>query len=351
MKRGWSEIAAWSLSIARKEDPNNKELNLRLVEVLRERGQHDEAANVLMHLQKLFPQDGEIRKLMTSVQFTATIERGKYEDAGSTRDVMVNKAQLNKAEAAAPGQSPEADLKHAIRKDPANKENYLKLADFYRRQRNPRAAAEQLEKALEVSGGDPGVRELLEDVQLELMQVNLDAAKQIAAASAADQDRQQAVALSQELLKREIEVLSARVERYPADLGRKFELAQRFMRVQKWTLAIPLLQKASSDPRLRTRALVSLAKSFVADRKTSLARGQLERAIPDINLDHERGLYLEASYLLGRVCEELGDRAAAENAYQQVIVYEYDYKDAEKRLSALQQKQPSPDANKPGAGG
>jgi tetratricopeptide (TPR) repeat protein len=335
-KKDRTEITAWAYSMARKQEPNNVEINTKLADVLEERGQYDEAKNVWEHVYKLDPKNGAARQKITALQFKKTIERGGYDEATTTRDVRTNKTVAKAGEAVAPGQSVETDLKHAIRKEPDKKENYLKLAEYYRRNRNLEAAREQLNTALQISGNDPGIREMMEDVELDQFAVNLDLAKQAAASSGKDTDRQNAASLAQELLQREIEVLTARVERYPADLGRKYELATRFMRVQKWSLAIPLLQKAAQDPRAKGKALVALGKAFVYDKKSALARGQFERALPELNVEQDPDLFKEGYYLLGRVCEDLGDKPNAEKYYGEILVVDYEYKDVRDRLEKLQ---------------
>jgi predicted Zn-dependent protease len=87
---------------------------------------------------------------------------------------------------------------------------------------------------------------------------------------------------------------------------------------------------------MKGKALVALGKCFLYDKKGSLARGQFERALPELNFDNDPDGYKESYYLLARVCEELGDKAAAEKYYGEVIVVDYEYKDANDRLTKLQ---------------
>jgi hypothetical protein len=108
------------------------------------------------------------------------------------------------------------------------------------------------------------------------------------------------------------------------------------MQKQQWALAIPLLQKSSQDPRLKKMAHVSLGKCFVYDKKPQLARGQFERAIPDLNFDQDPELFKECHYLLARVCEELRDLPAAENHYGEVLAVDYEYRDTNERHEKLQ---------------
>ncbi|QDT53266.1 Tetratricopeptide repeat protein [Caulifigura coniformis] len=331
-----TDMSAWAYGLARQGDMNNLDINIALANVLEERGQYAEAAGVWRHLYKLDPKNGQARSKIAALETKTTIEAGGYEGAKNTGDVRVNKEVVRKGEVVAPGQSVEIDMRHAIRKEPQNKGLYLKLADHLRKNRKLDEARETLNQALEISGNDPAITEILEDVELDQLALNLDAAKQTAAASGKDTDRQNTVALAQELLKRQIEVLSARVEKYPADLGRKYDLALLLMRIQKWQQAIPNLQKASQDPRMRGKALVALGECFLYDKKGSLARGQFERALPELSFDQEPDMYKKTYYNLGRICEEVGDKAAAEKYYGEVLVVDYEYKDANERLTKLQ---------------
>ncbi|RPI75783.1 MAG: tetratricopeptide repeat protein, partial [Planctomycetaceae bacterium] len=137
-------------------------------------------------------------------------------------------------------------------------------------------------------------------------------------------------------LNREVEVIAARVERYPQDMRMKFELATRLMKQQKWATAIPLLQQSRSDPRVKGEALVNLGKCFQYDNKEQLARRQFEAAIPEITHEAHPELFKDLFYFLGRLCEKSGDKPAAEEYYQKVLEVDYAYRDAVTRLNSLQ---------------
>lgn len=344
------DIAKEAYKLACAGDRNSKDLHRKLAEILKDKGEYDESTKMWEHVYKLDPLDGEARNMITAMQTLKTTHRGGYEEAQSTRDVAAAKDDkkirsayddystggLTQSKGLAPGESVENDLKQAIRKEPENVANYTKLAIFYRKNKQLDEAHEMLSKALQISGNSPDIRELIEDVELDKMRFNIELGKAKAAKSNDQTMRENIAALSQELLKREIEVLSSRVERYPQDMSRKYELATRLMKVQNWTAAIPLLQRASQDPRLKGKGLLALGKCFIYDKKLPLARGQLERAIPDLNFDSDPESYKEGHYLMGRVTEQLGDKATAEKHYGEVLVVDYDYKDARQRLEAIQ---------------
>jgi Flp pilus assembly protein TadD len=334
------DVARFAFQCACKAEPNSKEHNRKFAEVLEERGEFAEAARIWRHICKIDPNDGEARSRATAADFEQTRTKGGYREAKTTQDVAVQKAHVmgkEKGPADAPGMSEEQDLKHAIRKNPEAIENYLKLAHYYRTNRKLEEAHEQLKTAMEVSGGDRKVQELLEDVELERLKHNLALARERAAENPDDEKlKKSARELDVELHKREVQVLAGRIETYPKELALKLRYAELLMREKKWSKAIPQLQKASQNVRLEGKALYLLGKCFMMDGKAPLARGQFERALAKLSHDTEPAVFLDCQYLLGRVYEELGDGPAAEKCYGEVLVYDYDYKDALQRMEGMQ---------------
>lgn len=332
------EIAKFSLFEACKTDPKAKANWALLASLLHKRDEYDEAIKVWEKVSQMDPGDMNAVRKITELQTEKTTHRGGYEDAGSTRDIATNKAATagRTGGSMAPGESQEMDLKHAIRKEPEKVEHYLKLAAYQRSKKQFAESLETYRKALEISGGNPEVKEQVENAELLVMKAQLDALKDQAADSDDPLVRQKVAAAANAYRDRDIEVLTGRVERYPANLTYKLNLAERLMEVQKWQLAIPQLQKASQDPRQKGKAQFMLGMCFMRDTKLPLARGQFERALPEMNFETDPKSYLECNYWLARVCEELGDGKAAEKYYGDVVVQDYDYKDALKRMEKLQ---------------
>jgi len=339
--RGFHEVAIFAYEEALKKEPLNVPINKALAGVLEERGEYKRAAECWRRIAKAEPNNSEARSKMIELDTKKVLDHGGYEGAETTRGVMADheiarRLNLGK-EADAPGMSLEADLQRAIRKEPANKDNYLKLADLYRRDGKLENAEELLKKALDISGGNIGIREQLEDVQLEMMRKAVETAKELFRAKRDDEAlKQRAVDLANELLKREIEVFAGRVERYPQDMRMKYELAARYMKLQKWQLAIPLFQQSRGDQRIKGDALVALGKCFFYDKKPQLARRQFEAATAEVKYEEQPDLFKDMYYSLGRICEEMQDRAVAEECYQKVLEVDYGYRDTVKRLDALQ---------------
>lgn len=342
-ERGFEECAIWGYQQAIEAEPDNKAWNRTLAELHEARGNYEEAVNRWQHLYSLDPKDGEARSKISALLTSSAIERGGWEEAKNTQDVKKSAYDDFRGgrttvpdPVAGPGVSVEADLQRAIRKDPANKDNYLKLADFYRRQKRLEEAVEAFKKALEISG-DINIREQVEDVELDMLRRNAELAKDAHRANAEDETaKKNYAALTRELVHREVEVLSRRVERYPNDMRIKFELARRFMRRQEWSKAIPLLQQAVADARLQAEGRLALARCFIGDGRHAQAQRQLTLAVELLNPQDDKPAFCEAHYLLGRLAEEAGQRDVAESHYNDVIAYDYSYKDAIDRLEKLQ---------------
>jgi tetratricopeptide (TPR) repeat protein len=340
---GYQEIAVFSYEKAVESDPKNKDYLRALAYAYEKRVRYPEAIRIWERVQQLDPLDTEARSKITGLNATDMIKRANFEEAPKLKDVVKQgyeesvKGGVEQDSAAAPGESAEDDLRHAIRRDPAAIGNYLKLAELYRKELRYDEAMDMYQKALQVAGGDPNVRERLEDVQLEMGRRNRDFLKQDAANHPDDAELQQRlVEVKRELLLQEISVFSTRAERYPQDLRLKAELGQRFVESGKPDKAIPLFQQAAKDPRLEAVVLVSLGRCFLKVKKNDLAEFQFKRAVTKLNASDHKSSLLDCHFWLGRLAEQAGRNDDAITHFNEVISLDYGYKDARERLEKLQ---------------
>ncbi len=344
------EVAAYAWEQAVKLDIANIAYNKALGEVLRDRGEYKRARACFERVYKADPTDGDARSMMSKLDAESVMDRGNYEKAQNTQDVKVDKEQPVNAyeadrqarkggrpEADAPGQSVELDLKHAIRKEPDNINNYVKLAQHYHTARKLPQALEQYEKALEISGNNSDILELKEDVELDIMRDRLaDATDRYRKNPDKDRLKQKAVELQTELMAREIEYFAPRIERHPNDMKMRYEMAERYRKTKQYTKAIPLYQQASADSRLKEDALVWLGECFAKDGKLDLGRRQFERALEGMSGQDKPDAFKRAHYWLGRVYEKSGKPEQAETHYTEILSVDYAYKDVLQRLEKLQ---------------
>ena len=336
MAAEWDEVAEFAASCAWQADKNNEDLSQHLADVLESRRKYKEAAQVYEHLSKLVPGNGEYRSQISRMLTKHTTEAAKFEEAERSIDLredgQMADHEVNKRIGKDPGseRSLEDQLAAATRKEPDNYENWQKYTAQLLKLKKFEKALEAAKKALELREGDAAAEEMKEDAELGVLRTRLSTAKDENA------DKAELAEIGKALLKREIEVLTNRVKRYPQDMGHKYELAQRLMRIKKYPAAIPLLQKSSQSPKYKAKSLVSLGKCFLKENKASLAKGQFERALPELNVDNDAATVIETHYLLGRIYEQLKNPEKAEEHYGEVLVLDYDYEDAKDRLEGLQ---------------
>lgn len=339
---GYDDVAIFGFQMAVAAEPKNVEYLKGFAEVLRSKGEYDRARECWKKIYEINPLDGHARSMMTQSDTEKLIDRSNMQEAKTTREVKqgyedsVRGAGANQNEVITPGVSLEADLKRMIRKDPANKDNYQKLADVLRKEGRLEEALEQYTKAFEV-GGDVVVREQGEEVRLEMLRKNLGFAIEATQKNPDDaQAREHVEGLKKELLAQEIEIFSRWIERRPQDLKLKFELGLRMFEDKKYQPAAQLFQQASGDTRIEGPALLMLAKCFLRLRQNSLALRQLEKAVGRFNLNDSKNQFTETHYLLARLYEDGKDLDKAEAHYTEVLTADFAYKDAHARLMKIQ---------------
>jgi tetratricopeptide (TPR) repeat protein len=341
---GYDDIAVFAYTWAKNADPKNKEFLEGLAEALKAKGDFDGSRKCWEMIYKLDPLNGHARSMMTAMDSEKIIDRSGLDTAKSGKEVAQGyeksvKGNVNTgAENVSPGDSPEIDLKQAIRKDPANAANYQKLGDLYRREGKLQEAMAQYTKAYEING-DAVVREQAEDVQLDMLRRNRDLAREQAKKTPDDESaKEAAAALEQELTKQEIEIFTRWSERRPSDLKLKYELAERFMKAGKFPLATKLLQQASGDPRLEGPVSFNLGKCFLQQKQNALALRQFEKAVGKFNSTDHQKMYTECHYFLGRLYEEAKELEKAVEHYSEVIMVDFGYRDAETRMNKLSEQ-------------
>ncbi len=344
-QRGFNTVAifAYQVAVGPGGEPDNITLQREFAKLLQADEKFKEAAVVWKKVHKLDPNDGEARSNETACQFEEARKAGRYDEAGSTRDVMptheINK-RLGKdprnQQADAPGMDPEKDLLHAIRKDPGSIELHQKLGEFYKEKDQLEKAKEIYQKALELSDNDQNIKEMIEDIELKQLAKKVEDARNTASTTPDDEAlKKQAGKLARQLLDREIEIYAERTERYPQNKRLKFDLAKRYQKLKRWSDAIPLFQQASLDPRLEVEALVALGKCFLQDNKAQLAQKQFVKALPKISSEENPGIFKDLHYYLARIYEQAKKNEKAEDHYGEILAIDYDYKDVLARMEKM----------------
>lgn len=343
-------VACYAWEQACKNDNENIPYLKAFGEVLAQNGQYDKARSCFEKVYKLDPADGDARSRMSQLDAEKTMNRG-YDGSSSTKDVKLEQPEeaSNAYEedrrarrgptqgAVAPGESEEADLTNAIRKDPENLALYQKLIDHYRSENDFTNALQIVEKAIEVAPLNEDFKEAKDEIGLDGLRERLGEANERFRKHPDRENLKTKVAkLSIEVQKKEVEVLAKQVQNHPNDMKLKFELAQLHRKSKKFALAIPLFQQAVADSRHKEAALVALGECFIRSGKADLGRRQFIKALETLNATDDPDPFKTAHYFLGRVYEKAGKNEEAENHYNDILMVDYDYRDVLQRLEKLQ---------------
>ena len=315
-------------------DMSDVEVNRVAARAFGRLGQFDEAIACWTRVAKAKPGDEEAMRAMSNLSVEKTIKKGGYDTAESTKQVRTDKQAPASTDDEDKRLTPEQQLLRTIKKDPAKADNYVELAELYTRDEQFEKAEKVLTDAMQVAGGDMMIRERLEDVQLRRARQTILIAEKKAAAEGTDAAKKLLIDLKSDLLNKEITVYSNRCERYPANLGFKFELAYRLEKSKKFAEAIKLYQEARNDLKRKGQVFMGLGRCFTNIKQYKLALDSFDKAveaIPERDIDQRK----EALFLAGKLAVHLKDPELAEKHLSALAGIDFAYKDLPDWLDKL----------------
>jgi tetratricopeptide (TPR) repeat protein len=123
-----------------------------------------------------------------------------------------------------------------------------------------------------------------------------------------------------------------RAERYPSDLGIRFELAELLFKLGKYGEAMPEFQKAQANPHKRLQALAYLGQCFAARGMYDMAASQLQAALKEKPVfDDEKK---DMTYALANVLEKMNKLDEADELYKQICQVDMGFKDVMAKVEA-----------------
>jgi len=336
-KAGLPETAIQTLEIARDHFPDNAKVLRWLGDLYVEAGATKDGLACFEKLAKLKPQDPEVvRKLKDAMALNSMAKDGWTEaaDTGGTFREMVRdteEAVTLEREAKAVKSDRDADslIANALAKIEAEPENinyYRSLARLYTQKHAYDEAVQTLERALEISPGDPELDQLMAGVRTEQYDhriAELRSAGDSAGAEEAEAERKAFVEQS----------LVERIKRYPNDLRLRYELGVALFNKQQYNEAIQQFQLSQRSPKHRAKSLYYLAMGFKTKGQYDLALEQLEAAAAEMpTMDNAKK---DVIYEMGQLAETTGDTAKAAEYYKTIYQVDIGYKDIAEKIENL----------------
>ncbi len=329
-------------------DSKDAEVNRLCGRALARMGQFDQAIACWHRVAQAKPGDEEANRAIGDLAVEKTISHGGYEGAESGTDVMVDKAaQADRRSEATMKLTPVEQLEKAIAKKPEDVSLYNDLADLHTLAERFAEAEEVLNRALQVSGGDVTVRERLEDTQLRRARQQLQVAKKRAAAEKTPEALELLKRMEAEQNSTEADIYRKRCDRYPNDLGLRFELAVRLKVAGQFGEAIKCFQAASGDAKRKALVHLELGECFQHIKQYKLAMDNYERSLEavsprDVDL-RKKGLYragklavgLAEKYVAAKDAQAKTELLRAEKYLNELAGLEYGYKDVPQLLDKI----------------
>jgi tetratricopeptide (TPR) repeat protein len=316
-------------------DPDDPEMNRLLGRALDRSGQFNAAIECFAKVLRGKPKDEEAMRAVSNLAVKRTIEKGGYEDAKTSQDVRAAKRGPSLDDDETGNLTPEEKLLRDIEKDPSDKEAYIELYDLYIKDEIFDKGVAVMKKALEALGpGDLMLRERYEDGQLRLARQHLAIAERKFEAEKTPEAEALYRRYKVELNNKETEIYAKRCERYPTNLGFKYELALRLQKAGKLPEAIKLFQEARSDLKRKGLVLMSLGDCFYAIKQYRLALQHYEQAAAEIS-ERDPDFYKGVVYKAGRLAEHLQEWDAAQKHYNTLAAVDFAYKDVGERLDKI----------------
>lgn len=289
---GLSDLAVWSLDQARQIQPNDPNVNRTMAKLFEERGQFVQAIKLWKLVAEKLPKDKEAAKKANELAASATIAKGKYDQAitGEAPTPSMTPGGSSPQMPALDGQPTPTYADQRIAKDatafierikqtPDNANAYIGLAQYYRRNERESDARDTLKQGLAAIPNNFELSMELADLNIDESRRNLAMCEEKLKANPKDAEAAATrTKLQKEVNSRELEYYRQRSDRNPADAAARYEMAVRLYKTGQYDAAIQELQKVRTDPKHKVRVLIYLGFCFKARNNWRLAQRNFEDA-------------------------------------------------------------------------
>ncbi len=271
---------------------------------------------------------------------------GKTEHAEDFRDALLDKDQARES-ATQKVQTAEEELvqkAEAMAKEleqaPTDLHLMVSIGDTYARAGHDQDAMKFYRKARAASGGaDYRIKVKMDDLKMREFRQKL---RQLEDELSSSPDNAELKTKLKELAERrnqfELEVFKERADEYPTDMSLRYELGVRYFRADQVNEAIGAFQNATRDPKRKIDALNMLGKCFYKRSLFQEAATQFRTAMEAHELQGD-ALWKELRYNLAAAYEQMRKMEEAANCYSEIVMSDYQYRDAAERLTKIREKQ------------
>lgn len=355
---GLLDHAIFMLDQARQKNPKDPTLNRALARLFEKRGNFNHAIQLWQAVKEAVPSDVEAAHKAKDLAASATIARGGYLDANGERPLpgprdkapgAGSKSQSLPTPAAEPQDRvarEAAPILARLDTNPTDPHLYLQLAAVYRKGNQPDRARAALEQGLGPTGNDFRLMLELSEMDLDVYKKNLEVAdKRLAKAEAGEDDGRHSPEdlkrirnkLAKEIAAREVDAARMRADRFPHDLGYRYELGLLLEQHDMLDEAIVVFQQARKDPRLVWKSALHLGLCFKKRNNWRMAQRNFEEAQANLPANEEEGRK-EVLYQLAVGSAEAGELQKAIDLGHDLANIDFGFRDIGKLLDDWQNR-------------
>jgi tetratricopeptide (TPR) repeat protein len=339
-------IALGAYELALKYHPKDMMVLQNLARLYEETGAFTQALQTCQQIAVLKPDSLDAQNATKRISALAAMKQGKWEGAGSYRDLIKDKDMAQTLEQQSRVTARDADtmkdLIAAAEKEATTQPsatNHKRLAELYARNHAFDQALEQYEKVVQCTGTlDPAIDAAItavhgarfDDAMVQWREYGTAHPDKTAEAEAAIAG---IVQQKDELL---LQRLRDRVQRYPNDAAYHFELGEMLFNRQDIDAALQEFQFAQRSPQFRRKALGYMGRSMLAKNLVDLAIEQFTAALDGMEKnDHERKEFL---YSLALAYEQKKQETEALTCYKDIYSLDVNFRDVSAKLQAYYKK-------------
>jgi len=356
-KAGLAEPGYWigerAFALVLSQPNPRKDLIMKVVDSFQKIGAYDKAVMAAEQALKVDPSDGKLSSFIRSLAAQATMAKGGYEksgEAGGFRQNIRNADKqrlLEEADRIVKTDDTIDRLLAAVSEEykqrPTDLPTIDKFAKLLRERGRPKDEESAFKLYMQAYQDTKQFRYKEQAGDIRIRQARRKVEELVTMLTAKPEDEMLTRMLAQaqaEHAELELSEHKLRVENYPTDLVRKFELGKRYFAVGKYNEAIDVLQEAQADPKNRAAALLFLGQSFLNIHWQDEAIETFRRGLDIRDLSPE--LNLETRYWLMVALEHKGkehrDKLIVEEADKiasSIAVQSISFKDIRARRDAI----------------
>ncbi len=313
--------------------PKNPEALKRAGAMMYHTGDHAKALEYYERALAADPRDQEALKARKNLAAETALSRSKTDGIQHSRELIKDKDEARTLERRQRLHLSDDELREELGRlegrfadAPSDPELMLAMAEVHEKLKDPEAALELAERALQYRSGSFELVCRVGDLKSKVLKKRLRQADK-------DQSAERAGRLEAELLGHEVEDYRRRLEVRPGDATLRMRFAMKLMRVDDVDGALAELQRCQSEPRVRDEALFLLGQCFQRKGILDLARKEYEQALAATKGVDERAK--EILYNLGTIAETRGARDEARSFYIRIYEVDIGYRDVAEKMSQL----------------